>query len=97
MDMEQSLDVASKARDELIAVLADEIAGGVIDLLTPGTTGELHGQHHPTVGVHLTVDVISFRKMKSALMHKVKPIRDNGVAVSFFPAERTASRSGKTA
>lgn len=88
MDADESFDVAVSAREDLVSALADEIAAGVIGLMMPGTTGELYGEHCPTVGVHLTIDVVSFRKMRSALMHKVKPVRDQGIAVSFFPAER---------
>lgn len=83
MDMEKALDEAVRAKHELHDLLADLIATGVVQQITAGATGKVQDVYAPTVSIHLATDRVSFRKMRSTLMAKVQPVKDNGVSVSF--------------
>lgn len=87
MDMDEAMDEAVRAKALLRELLAEEIEDGKIHLMTPGSTGELHGDHRPTVGVHLTINGPSFRNVRSNFLDKVKSVKDRGVDIIFFPVQ----------
>lgn len=84
MDMEKSLDDAARATAELRVILADLIEDGTIDFMSPGSTGELHGEHHPKIGIHLNIDRATFRERREELLAIVRPAKDKGIEVVFF-------------
>ena len=86
MDMEKALDEAARVTAELKVILAPLIDDGTIDFLSPGSTGELHGEHHPKIGVHLNIDRKLFRERQNELSELVRPVKGRGVDVIFFPA-----------
>lgn len=85
MDMEKALDEAARAAAELREILAPLISDGTIDFLSPGSTGELYGEHHPKIGVHLTIHKAAFLERKKELIELVRPAKQRGVEVVFFP------------